>query len=207
MDIPQIAGRIRTKENPFWNKVIHIFNTKPSDGFTSYKDIEQQVQLNMDAATERVDELNNSKLSPNAMKQQIEEAKKLGNNSYLKRVNDKWVVNDMIGKLQLYNFMINDIIYQSGKSLKEAYKDTEIATTSILWEIAPSPFIKQPPFRESLKIYCNAKEKDSMADTPELQDIEARYPIIKMGYSSLGIQKMRKSRTIKAIKEELENMM
>lgn len=207
MDIPQIAGRIRNKENPFWNKVIHIFNTKPSDGFTSYENIEQQVQLNMDAATERVDELNSSKLSPNAIKQQIKEIEKLGNNSYLKWVDDKWEANDMIGKLQLYNFIINDVIYQSGKSLKEAYKSTEIATTSILWEIAPSPFIKQLTFRESLKIYCNAKEKDSMADTPELQDIEARYPIIKMGYSSLGIRKMRKLRTKTAIEEELKNMM
>ena len=50
MDIPQIVGRIRTKSNPFRNKVVHIFNTKATDHYTTFEEMEQIVDKEVKAA-------------------------------------------------------------------------------------------------------------------------------------------------------------
>lgn len=60
MDIPQIVGRIRTKSNPFRNKVVHIFNTKATDHYTTFEEMEQIVDKEVKAAQERADMLNNT---------------------------------------------------------------------------------------------------------------------------------------------------
>ena len=57
------------------------------------------------AAQERADILNNAKLSEAAIKQQVNEIKKVGVESYLSYQENKFVVNDMVAKLQLYRQM------------------------------------------------------------------------------------------------------
>ena len=88
MDIPQIVGRIRTKSNPFRNKVVHIFNTKATDHYTTFEEMKQIVDKEVKAAQERADMLNNTKLSEAATKQQINEIKKAWIESYylIKRI-------------------------------------------------------------------------------------------------------------------------
>ena len=44
IDIPQIAGRIRNKENPFRNTLVHIFNTKNDDLFKSYEQVKKCIE-------------------------------------------------------------------------------------------------------------------------------------------------------------------
>ena len=50
MDIPQIAGRIRTKENPFRNKLVHIFNTRSIDTYDTYKQMERDLERQLQYA-------------------------------------------------------------------------------------------------------------------------------------------------------------
>lgn len=78
MDIPQIVGRIRTKSNPFRNKLVHIFNTKATDHYVTFEEMKLIVDKEIKAAQERADAFNNPNLSEAAIKQQANEVKKLG---------------------------------------------------------------------------------------------------------------------------------
>lgn len=209
MDIPQIVGRIRTKANPFRNKVVHIFNTKAIDHYTTLEDMKQAVDEEVKAAQERADMLNNTKLSEAAIKQQIDEIKKVGVESYLSYQENKFVVNDMVAKLQLYSYYIATVVYQSDKSLRETYAQSGIAVTKGKWHIAPEKFVKElitkPTFRELHKQYCNIKA-NSMAFNLETIDIEHEHPILGRAYRKLGINTLKRLRTIKSIKAELEKL-
>ena len=206
MDIPQIVGRIRTKSNPFRNKVVHIFNTKATDHYTTFEEMKQIVDKEVKAAQERADMLNNAKLSEAATKQQINEIKKVGVESYLSYQENKFIVNDMVAKLQLYSYYIATVVYQSDKSLRETYAQSGIVTTKGKWHIAPEKFVKElivkPTFRELHKRYCEIKANPMTFDLQSI-DIEHEYPILGRAYRQLGVKELKRLRTIKSIKEAL----
>ena len=206
MDIPQIVGRIRTKSNPFRNKIVHIFNTKATDHYTTFEEMEQIVDKEVKAAQERADMLNNTKLSEAATKQQINEIKKVGIESYLSYQENKFVVNDMAAKLQLYSYYIATVVYQSDKSLRETYAQSGIVTTKGKWHIAPEKFVKElivkPTFRELHKRYCEIKANPMTFDLQTI-DIEHEYPILGRAYRQLGVKELKRLRTIKSIQEAL----
>lgn len=211
MDIPQIAGRIRTKTNPFKNKLIHIFNTKLTDSFSTYEDMKQEVKKQLSFAQERADSFNNNEsLSEGAIKQATSEIKKLGKQSYLKYDDDekKFIVNDMLGKLQLYAYMITNEIYSSGKKLKAEYSKIGISTSDIEWELAPDDYVKKviskPTFRDYLKSYCEIMEQNPLTMGGERSKIEEKYPFLAPAYHKLGLKTLKRQRTIKAIKAALE---
>ena len=206
MDIPQIVGRIRTKSNPFRNKIVHIFNTKATDHYTTFEDMKLIVDEEVKAAQERADMLNNAKLSEAAIKQQVNEIKKVGVESYLSYQENKFIVNDMVAKLQLYSYYIATVVYQSDKSLRETYAQSGIVATKGKWHIAPEKFVKElitePIFRELHKQYCNIKANPMTFDL-EAIEIEHRYPILGRAYRQLGVKELKRLRTIKSIKEAL----
>lgn len=206
MDIPQIVGRIRTKSNPFRNKVVHIFNTKPTDHYTTYEDMRQIVQDNVRAAQERADLLNESNLSVPAKKQQITE---LNSKSYLAFHDGRFVVNDMQAKLELYSYLITNVIYQSDKSLRESYTQSGMIVTKGSWKVAPERYIKdiitKPSFRESHKRFCEIMEQNPLTIGGELMEIEERYPILNIAYHRLGLKRLKQLRTMKSIRTELDS--
>ena len=206
MDIPQIVGRIRTKSNPFRNKVVHIFNTKATDHYTTFEEMEQIVDEEVKAAQERADMFNNAKLSEPAIKQQVNEIKKVGVESYLSYQENKFIVNDMVAKLQLYSYYIATVVYQSDQSLRNTYIQSGMTVTRGKWYVAPEKFVKDlisgPTFRELHKRYCEIKEKP-MTFNLGIIEIEHRYPILGRAYRQLGIKELKRLRTIKAIKNAL----
>lgn len=203
MDIPQIVGRIRTKSNPFRNKVVHIFNTKATDHYTTFEEMEQIVNEEVKAAQERADMLNNAKLSEPAIKQQVNEIKKVGVESYLSYQENKFIINDMVAKLQLYSYYIATVVYQSDQSLRNTYIQSGITVTKGKWYVAPEKFVKdlisEPTFRELHKRYCEIKANPMTFDLQTI-DIEHEYPILGRAYRKLGIQELKRLRTIKSIK-------
>jgi hypothetical protein len=212
MDIPQIAGRIRTKTNPFKNKLIHIFNTKLTDSFSTYEDMKQEVEKQLTYAQERADSSNNNeRLSDGAKQQQKSDIENLKKQSYLKYDNEgkKFVVNDMVGKLQLYAYMITNEIYSSGKKLKAEYSKIGISTSDIKWELAPDDYVKKliskPTFRDYLKSYCEIMERNPLTMGGERDKIEKKYPFLVPAYHILGLKELKRQRTIKAIKVALKD--
>ena len=43
-------------------------------------------------------------------------------------INDKFILNDMLPKLELYNFQVNEVVYKSGLSIKKSCEDNGIET-------------------------------------------------------------------------------
>lgn len=43
-------------------------------------------------------------------------------------INDKFILNDILPKLELYNFQVNEVVYKSGLSIKKNCEDNGIET-------------------------------------------------------------------------------
>lgn len=206
MDIPQIAGRIRNKSNPFRHKIIHIFNTKQSCNTLTYEEMKYNLQNELTYAKERADLY--SKLSDGAKQQQRKETE--NSSSYLKYNKETgcFIVNDMLLKLRLFNYRLINSIYNSGYSLVKEYNQSGILTTPIKWEIAPKEYVKnlisKPEFREELKTYISIKEKNPLTIGGEIQRIEDRYPFLIPAYHRIGLKELKRLRSIVAIKTALE---
>lgn len=125
-DIPQIAGRIRTANNPFRKLIIHIFNNtyKDLNLDVTYNDMKQAVEDDLNAANAIV-KLFNSVDDEKQRKMLIKSI----NNKYISTKNGKFVFYDTLPKLELYNYMVNQVIYKSGLSVKKAYESTGALTT------------------------------------------------------------------------------
>ena len=205
MDIPQIAGRIRTKENPFRNKLVHIFNTRSIDTYDTYKQMERDLERQLQYAKERVQIY--AHLSKGAKEQQRKEIEKSA--SYIKydKKTDSFTVNDMLIKIQLYNHKIMYCIYKSGYALKKEYERSGMKANAVKWETVSADYIDKaictPTFRECLKRYIELKEKNLLFG--EIDEIESRYPFLREAIVKLGIPTLKRQRSIKAIKVLLEN--
>ena len=205
MDIPQIAGRIRTKENPFRNKLVHIFNTRSIDTYDTYKQMERDLERQLQYAKERVQIY--AHLSKGAKEQQRKEIEKSA--SYIKydKKTDSFTVNDMLIKIKLYNHKIMYCIYKSGYALKKEYERSGMKANAVKWETVSADYIDKaictPTFRECLKRYIELKEKNLLFG--EIDEIESRYPFLREAIVKLGIPTLKRQRSIKAIKVLLEN--
>lgn len=212
MDIPQIAGRIRTKTNLFKNKIVHIFNPKKVSYYVPLAVKKQELDKELAAAEERVQKLKT--LGKDAQKQQDAELKKLGANTYIIKRDDKYEVNDMAAKLKLYIYWITHIIYRSAEALQEAYETFGLSLTKgYEWDIADEDMmkniLKSKQFRDYLKRFCDLKDKGTMlldSEKQELETISTKYPMLVEGYSKLGVKTLKRLRTIKAINTTLEEL-
>lgn len=206
MDIPQIAGRIRNKSNPFRHKLIHIFNTIPNRNTLTYEEMKYRLEKELTYARERAELYSN--LSEGAKLQQRKEMEK--SSSYLKydKKTDSFIVNDMLFKLSLFNYRLINSIYATGKSLVEEYHQTGILTAPIRWEVAPEEYVKalisKPAFREELKTYVRIKGENPLTIGGEVQRIEDRYPFLVPAYHRLGLKEVKRLRSKTAITAALE---
>ncbi len=202
MDIPQIAGRIRNTNNPFRNLVVHIFNTRPSDYYSDYEKAKKEIEEELEYAKERVTAYN--QLSKGARKQQKSD---LSKSSFLKydEKNDKFIVNDMVAKVALYNYRLMDSIYCSQKDLVVEYERAGMLHSKVEWVQLDNNFIKsaskKPTFLETFILYADMKY---CLDIEVKQGIEKEYPFIRDALCKLGVEQVKKLRSMKAVKVALE---
>lgn len=209
MDIPQIAGRIRTKSNPFRNKIVHIFNAKAVNYYVPFDVMEERIEDELATARRRMEQLNRE-TDIKILKQQDKEFERLGVHTYIIKKGDRYEVNDMVAQLKLYQHWTTHIVYRSSEALQEAYKELGMTVTKgYEWSIADDSVVKDalkpPQFRDRLKRFCDLKEKLSLTDNEqrELRVITDKYPFLEQGYKQLG-QTLRRYRTIKEIKALIE---
>lgn len=202
MDIPQIAGRIRNTNNPFRNLVVHIFNTRPKDYYENYEDAKKEIEKDLEYAEERATAYN--RLSIGAKKQQKSD---LGKSSFLKydKKNDEFIVNDMAAKVVLYNYRLMNSIYRSQKDLVAEYERAGILHSKVEWVQLDDNFIKpvckKPTFLETFILYADMKY---CLDIEAKQSIEKEYPFIRDALCKLGVEQVKKLRSMKAVKVALE---
>lgn len=202
MDIPQIAGRIRNANNPFRNLVVHIFNTRPKDYYENYGKAKKEIEKELEYAKERATAYN--RLSIGAKKQQKSD---LGKSSFLKydEKNDEFIVNDMAAKVVLYNYRLMNSIYRSQKDLVAEYERAGILHSKVEWVQLDDNFIKpvckKPTFLETFILYADMKY---CLDIEAKQSIEKEYPFIRDALCKLGVEQVKKLRSMKAVKVALE---
>jgi hypothetical protein len=95
----------------------------------TYKEMEAKTNEALDTARETIDLFNsakNQKVKDNLRDKLKHDLNKL----YMSydSINDKFILNDMLPKLELYNFQVNEVVYKSGLSIKKSFEDNGIET-------------------------------------------------------------------------------
>ena len=214
MDIPQIAGRIRTKSNPFRNKIVHIFNPKKVSYYVPLDIMIQELEKELAIAHKRALRYNSEPVEKDEREQEDAERNRLGSDTYIIKRDGKYEVNDMTAKLKLYLYWTIHIIYRSTEALQEAYETLGLSVVKgYEWDIAGEDIMKKilnpTQFRDYHKRFCDLKNKGTMlldSEKQELETISTKHPILVEGYSKLGGKALKPLRTIKAIEAALEEL-
>lgn len=198
IDIPQIAGRIRNKENPLRNTVFHIFNTKKDDMFADYEEVKNETFRQLGIAEERVKAYN--AFSADAKKQQAKEVK---DSLYIRYNNGMFEVNDRAVNYILYEYKLMHQIYQSKENVADAYTNASFNYGNIQWEKLSSneigKFGKRIAFAEIAQKYYDLQYSFDNSRA----EIERQYPFIREAFQLLGFQEIRRLRSKKAVEEAL----
>ena len=206
-DIPQIAGRIRTKDNPFRNFMVHIFNTnyKKLNLDMTYEQMEAKTNAALEKAQKTVEFFNSAEdkdvkdnLRDNLMKNL--------NKWYMSydSTKDEFLLNDILPKLELYNYMVNQKIYKDGISVSKGYEDNGIETiVADYLKVNDSISTKKLSFKEAFLRY--AQIMSDVPHSPVLLLLEEQQPLIREAYYKLGVERVRNLRyTKKSIEGALE---
>lgn len=207
-DIPQIAGRIRTKTNPFRNMLVHIFNTTRLNLDVTYEDMVERTNKEIAETEATVNLFNNAdELAKNHLRRVT-----------LNRINDFYMsydsktdtfsVNDLLPKLELYNYHLNQVIYNKGLSLVKAYNQNGMITTDVFYERIDETMTKagkKISFKDAFLRY--AELVHNMVMTTEVDSLAKIQPLIVPAYHRLGIDKVKKLRYVKsAVEDALSNL-
>jgi len=207
-DIYQIAGRIRTETNPFRNLLIHIFNTTGARQMgldITYEDMVAKTNDEIEGANEIIALINTG--SKNAKNS----AKKMLNTIYVMQNKEgDFYVNDMLVKLDLFTFKLEQSIYKNGIALRNTYNRNSILTTDITYEKINESMKKagkKLSFKEAFIRYAELELIKTMAITPEKDEIVKVQPLVVSAYHRLGVDKVRNLRYSKfAVENALINL-
>lgn len=205
-DIYQIAGRIRTASNPFRNTLVHIFNTAGRRNIEldiTYEEMVDKVNNNIEGANEIISLINNA--SDNAKKM----AEKMINTEYImKNENGEYFLNDMIVKLDLYTYKVEQLIYKSGIAIRKEYENNNVETYETEFSKMDEDIkkaIKKLTFKDAFIRYAYLLQ--NMIITEETDMLAKQHPLIIPAYHKLGVDKVKKLRYIKrSIENALINL-
>ena len=195
-DIPQIAGRIRTKTNPFRNFLVHIFNTtykKLNLGMT-YEQMEAKTKEALKTAQETV-ELFNSATNKRVKDNLRDNLKHTLNSLYMKydKTHDQFEINDILPKLELYNYQINQWIYKNGLSVAKSYEDNGIPTKTAPYKKGEDTIsTNKQSFKDAFIQYADIVAQNP--HSPAILLLEQQQPLIKAAYYKLGVARVRNLR-------------
>lgn len=201
-DLPQIAGRIRTPENPFRYNLVHIFNTTYKDLrlYMTYEQMKAKTEDDIKQAYDTVKLFNDTS---KALKDNLRDKIKHDLNSlYIKydKKKDKFAINDILPRLELYNFKVNQIVYRTGVSIRKDYADNNIEANYQYLEAEETeetglPVVKKIDFKEAFLQYAKIISEDP--HSPALILLEQQQPLIKEAYHKLGVDRVRNLRYTK----------
>lgn len=206
-DIPQIAGRIRTKENPFRYTLIHIFNTnhRKMNLDVTFEEMKAITEQSLSVAKATVKHFNDA---PADVKDHLRDSIKHDLNrlymSYDKQ-HDVFILNDRLPKLELYNYMVNQEIYKNGLNVAQAYNENGFETTQYKYQRVSEDIefsAKKQTFKELFIMYADLMTNHPYS--PEIMSMEKNEPLLREAYMKLGTEKVKALRyTKKSIKDAL----
>lgn len=202
-DIYQIAGRIRTETNPFRNKLVHIFNTTGKRKLNleiTYEEFKQVVEEQIEGANAIIEVANTKAKNI---------AEKMIKSEYIMRDEDgNYVLNDMLIKLDLMNYRIEQQIYKTGVQLRKSYNRNGTLTTDVNYEHLSETIAqatKKLTFKEAFLQYAALRQ--SYDFTNKAEQIAKVHPLVVEAYNKLGTDKVKSLRYVKsAIQKELADI-
>lgn len=195
-DIQQIAGRIRTQENPFKNIVLHIYST----GLNCRTQAEFDLWLGerMESAQAIISAYN--RLAEERERGAIIERIKLNDKDELALYDVKSqqvVINTLKVNHFKYKFESIDEVYRNGMSIREAYLKAGCdLSTAQQWEQIISDYAfsmnRVPSFKALCLEYLSEKEKAKGwgGVTDRIKEIESKNELVKLAYEYLTPQKL-----------------
>jgi len=196
-DVQQIAGRIRTPENPFKNIVLHIFNT----GLSCQTQIEFDTWINgrIQSAQGIINAYN--RLTNDIEKKSIIERIRLNNKEELALYNEE-TKEVKLNNLKINNYKIKyeaiDEVYRNGMTIREAYlragNDLSVAQQ---WEQVISDYtfnMNGTANFETLYLeYIAEKERARNwgGVTDRTREIESKNELIALTYKHLTPEKVK----------------
>ena len=109
---------------------------------------------------------------------------------------DKFVVNDTLPKLELYNYLITQEVYKNGASVARYYRSNDVETTTGEYErLDDTLSTKKITFKDAFLQYAEIASKHPHA--PALLFLEQQQPLVKAAYERLGVERVRNLRYIK----------
>ena len=202
-DIYQIAGRIRTESNPFRNKLVHIFNTTGKRKLNleiTYEEYKQVIEEQIEGAKALIEVANTKAKNV---------AERIIKDEYIVKDDDGvYQLNDMLIKLDLMNYKIEQQIYKTGVTLRKAYNSDGTLTTDINYEKldeAVTQACKKLSFKEAFLRYVELKQSFDFGN--QANEIVRIQPLVVDAYNKLGVDKVRSLRYSKsAIQKELAKL-
>ena len=203
-DIYQIAGRIRTESNPFRNMLIHIFNSVGKRKLNiekSWEDMVADTNKDIEGANKVIELMNVD-----------ESVRRIGermiNSQYVMKDKDgRFFLNDMLVKLDLFTYKIEQQIYSTGIALKKEYNKKGVITTSIEYTKEEDRMKKagqKLSFKDAFIKY--AELIDNLDLSLQADEIAKVQPLVVPAYYKLGVDKVRSLRYIKkAVEEAIES--
>lgn len=206
-DIYQIAGRIRTATNPFRNILIHIFNTtgkRDLDLSLSYDEVVAKTYEDLEGAKAIVELVNNDDKAKRA-------AEKMLNRDYIMMDEDgKYFINDMLIKLDLYTYKLEQSIYKNGISIMKNYNINGIVTTTPEYDRLDgtiSTKAKKISFKDAFLRYVELQSSRFTLTNEEADYLVLVQPLIVDAYYKLGADRVRNLRYVKkAVEDALVNL-
>ena len=121
-------------------------------------------------------------------------------------IKDEFILNDMLPKLELYNFQVNQIIYKSGLSIAKGYDEKGIETMKADYiKVDDTISTKKLSFKEAFLQYVDLKQNHPHA--PALLILVQQQPLIEDAYKKLGAEKVRSLRYVKkSVEAALESL-
>lgn len=196
-DMVQIAGRIRTRENPFKNIILHIYNT----GIMCENRAEHEGIM-----AERLNIAEKTIAAYNALEDDLKSVitariRVDAPEEFAYYNAEEQVVE--VDKMKIahaeYKFEMIDDVYSNGISLREAYlKNGYNVKEATSWEqnIYKNVFFGMggSKFEVLYKMYSEERKKSPIIKTDSAKDIEMQNNIMALAYDLLGDEKVKQLR-------------
>lgn len=187
-DIIQIAGRIRTKENPFKNLILHIYNTGVM--CQSKTEFDEWFNGKLKYANKTIEAY---QVLPQELRCSITERIKTDEPDefvYYNEVENQVELDDLKIAHAKYKFEAIDNIYTNGLSLREAYMKAGYNVENskyLIQHIKNNVYYGMGDrFERYYKMYSNERKKSPISKSDLAKDIEFQYDIIPKAYDILG---------------------
>lgn len=209
-EILQIAGRLRNKENPFKDFIVHVFSSYNKE-FEDYISLFDEKKADALALIETLSKQTEKVDKDNIMKPYRED-KVLDTFLYYDSDTDSLKFNDAMYKYKVYRAEVICKLYKDGISLRAGYMDSgaTVDGNTYFYDASKKVFgsVKREAFKDGFLLYArmrnDRKNPFNILTDDDLRKLEGKGGVFRIAYEQLGEERVRAlSYKKKLIEQEL----